>query len=109
MTAPRRTSSAVAVVTSTSLAGLSLLFAVTAAFWTVAGAFRSATHPNRHIYSLYAAACKADKESVKKELARGVSATTRWTDISPGDGGDGGQPFDQELVEILLAAAFIAH
>lgn len=111
---PRKSNSIIATGASAILAILSLVFAVSAALWTVTGALRFAKHPNYQIYGLYVAACKGDKEAVKRELARGVSPSMRWADTSPGDGGDAvaayfkcyrtGQPFDQDLVEILLAA-----
>lgn len=111
---PNNSGAVVAAPVSTILAGLSLVFAIVASSWTVYGAIVWAKHPNRQIYSLYSAACKADKEAVQRALANGASPTKRWTDISPGDGGDAvaayfkcykkGQPFDQDLVEILLAA-----
>lgn len=107
-------SSAVVATLASIMAALSLIFAIAGAGWTIAGATNLAKHPNRQIYSLYSAACKADKDAVKRALANGVSPTKRWTDISPGDGGDAvaayfkcyknGQTFDQDLVEILLAA-----
>lgn len=99
------------------LAGLSAVFSIGAlcflGYVAVASIFMP-EHPNRSLFALHDAACKADREGVKRALARGVSATARWTDISPGDGGDAlaayfkcyksGQPFDQELVEMLLSA-----
>lgn len=95
-------------------AGLSLLFAFFAAIFTTVETFELAKHPNRDIYSLYKAACSADMERVERALADGASASERWTDNFPGDGGDAlaayfkcykkGQRFDQELVGVLLAA-----
>lgn len=111
---PGNSDAVVATLMATILAALSFVFAIVATSWTVYSAIQWAKHPNRQIYSLYSAACKADKDAIKRALANGVSPTKRWTDISPGDGGDAvaayfkcyknGQPFDEGLVEILLAA-----
>lgn len=99
------------------VAGLSAVFSLGALCfvgYVAVGSIFMPEHPNRTLFALHDAACKADKEAVRRALARGVSATARWTDTSPGDGGDAlaayfkcykyEQAFDQELVEMLVSA-----
>ena len=102
---------------TTLLAGPSAVFSIGALCFVGYVAVASVLlpeHPNRKLYTLHDAACKADRGGVKRALAAGVSPTARWTDISSGDGGDAlaayfkcfgyGHAFDREIVELLLAA-----
>ena len=92
----------------------SAFFSLGLAALTTTELIRSSSHPNRQLFALRTAACKADIAGVRAQLERGVSAAALWTDTRPGDGGDAlaayfrcftyGHRFDRELVEVLLAA-----
>jgi hypothetical protein len=102
---------------TTLLAGPSAVFAIgTLCFvgYVAVALIVLPEHPNRKLFALHDAACKADKEGVRRALAAGISPSARWTNTSPGDGGDAlaayfkcfrnGQTLDREIVDLLLAA-----